>query len=67
MISFHKIGPRIANILHTLASVSFVIWLIGFFGYQLGGWFFAFLAFAIVSTLLLIRRKKRQAPTVPAK
>jgi hypothetical protein len=47
------------NILHALASISFTIWLIGFFGYQLGGWFFGFLMFAIITGLLLIRGRKK--------
>jgi hypothetical protein len=59
MISFKKHGPLIKNILHTIALVSFTIWLVGFFGYHLGGWFFCFLAFSLVTGLLLIQRKKK--------
>jgi hypothetical protein len=59
MISFKKHGPAIKNILHGMASVSFIIWLVGFFGYGLGGWFYGFLGFSLITGLLLIRRTKK--------
>jgi hypothetical protein len=51
--------PHGRRILHTLASLSFTIWLVGFFGYQLVGWYFSFLAFAVITTLLMVRMKKK--------
>jgi len=39
------------NSVHTIASVSFLIWLIGFFGYQLNGTFHIFLLVALAAAI----------------
>ena len=67
MISLKKHSARIKNGLHALASLSFTIWLVGFFGYHLGGWFFSFLAFALVTALLLLRQNKKTTSASPIK
>ena len=61
-MKFRKNESRSVGVIHTIASISFTIWLVGFFGYQLGGWFFTFLAFALIAGLLMIRRKKKIRP-----
>lgn len=52
-------GTWIENTLHGMASVSFVVWLVGFFGYQLGNWFFGLLAFPVITAIILLYRQKR--------
>jgi hypothetical protein len=61
-MKFRKSESRSVGVIHTVASISFTIWLVGFFGYQLGGWFFTFLAFALIAGLLMLRRKKKIPP-----
>lgn len=61
MIRRKRVHNRLRKLLHTLASFSFVIWLVGFFGFHIGGWMFAFLAFSLVTALWLLLAKNHAA------
>jgi hypothetical protein len=52
------------DIIHTIASVSLVVWLVGYFGYGMTGLFHMFLLTAVIAALvryLIEPRLKRKA------
>jgi hypothetical protein len=49
---------------HTVASLCGVIWVVGFFGYDLGGYFTLFLLTSILATAwrLMLERSSKRSP-----
>ena len=44
------------NLLYTIALILVIVWLIGFFGYQLGGLIHILLAIAVIAVILRLVR-----------